>query len=111
PVLVALHLDPTHRSQAVRLLQRRTRLSVREAQGGTVALPGTVYVAPPDHHLELRAGKVRLTQAPRVSYSRPSVDVLFASVAADYGPAAVAVVLSGTGSDGSAGLAAIKARG
>jgi chemotaxis methyl-accepting protein methylase len=111
PVLVALHLDPHHRSQIVPLLQRRTRLKVEVAQGGVLAQRGTVYVAPPDHHLEVRAGKIRLTHAARVSYSRPSVDVLFASVAADYGPAAVVVVLSGTGSDGASGLAAVKARG
>jgi two-component system CheB/CheR fusion protein len=111
PVLVAMHLDPHHRSQAVPLLQQRTSLRVLVAQAGVPIAPGTVYVAPPDHHLELRGGKIRLTHAARVSYSRPSVDVLFASVAADYGPAAIVVVLSGTGSDGAAGLAAVKARG
>ncbi len=111
PILVALHLDPNHPSQAAPLLQQRTRLQVVAAQAGTQAVPGTVYIAPPDHHLELRGGKIQLTHAPRVSYSRPSIDVLFASVAADYGPAATVVVLSGTGSDGSAGLAAVKARG
>ena len=111
PILVALHLDPHHPSQAVALLQQRTTLRVRVAKGGVRAEAGTVYVAPPDHHLELRAGRLRLTHTARVSYSRPSVDVLFASVAADYGPAAIVVVLSGTGSDGTAGLTAVKARG
>lgn len=111
PILVVLHLDPHHHSQAVPLLQRRTKLRVQTARAGVVAQAGAVYVAPPDHHLQLRAGKLRLTQAARVNYSRPSIDVLFTSVAADCGPAAVAVVLSGTGSDGSAGVVAVKARG
>ncbi|MES2154730.1 MAG: chemotaxis protein CheB [bacterium] len=110
-ILVVLHLDPHHESQAVPILQHRTRLRVRTALAGKRPQPGTVYLAPPDHHLQLRAGKMRLTQAARVNYSRPSIDVLFASVAEDRGPAAVGVVLSGTGSDGAAGVALIKARG
>jgi two-component system CheB/CheR fusion protein len=111
PVLVVLHLDPNHRSQAVQLLQHRTRLRVQKARNGTPLQAGTVYVAPPDHHLEVHAGKIRLSQAPRVNYSRPSVDLLFTSVAADYGPTAIVAVLSGAGSDGAQGLAAVKARG
>jgi chemotaxis methyl-accepting protein methylase len=110
-ILVALHLDPTHRSQAVPLLRHRTKLRVRVAQAGQPALAGTVYVARPDHHLELRGGRLAITHAARVSYSRPSIDVLFSSVAAEYGPAATVAILSGTGSDGVAGLAAVKARG
>jgi len=111
PIVVTLHLDPDHRSQAVMLLQNRARLQVRDASAGALLEPGKVYVAPPDHHLEVRAGRVHLTHAARVSYSRPSVDVLFASVAKQYGPSAIVVVLSGTGSDGAAGVAAVKARG
>lgn len=111
PILVVLHLDPHHRSQAVPLLQRHTKLLIQSARAGMHIQAGTVYVAPPDHHLELHNGKLRLTHAPRVNYSRPSVDLLFASVAADYGPAAIAAVLSGAGNDGAAGLAAVKARG
>jgi two-component system CheB/CheR fusion protein len=111
PVLVALHLDPHHRSQVVPLLQQHTRLRVEVARSGARMQAGTVYVAPPDRHLEVRGAQLRLTQAPRVSYSRPSVDVLFASVAAAFGPSAVVAVLSGTGSDGAHGVAAVKARG
>ncbi len=111
PILVALHLDPHHRSQAVPLLQRRTRLQVRTARGGLRAEAGVVYIAPPDRHLEIHAGKLRLSHGPRVNYSRPSIDRLFGSVAADYGPAGIVVILSGAGSDGSVGLAAVKARG
>jgi two-component system CheB/CheR fusion protein len=111
PILVVLHLDPHHRSQAVFLLQHRTRLRVESARGGTHVQAGTVYVAPPDHHLEIHAGRLRLTHAARVNYSRPSIDTLFASVAEDYGPAAIVAVLSGTGRDGAAGVVAVKAQG
>ena len=111
PVLIALHLDPDHPSQLVPLLQQRTRLEVRTATTGTRAMPGIVYVAPPDHHLEIHGGQLRLSRSARVSYSRPSVDVLFSSVALAFGPGAVVAVLSGTGSDGAAGVAAVKARG
>ncbi|HUR24443.1 MAG TPA: chemotaxis protein CheB [Candidatus Thermoplasmatota archaeon] len=111
PVLVALHLDPHHLSQLVPLLQGRTRLEVRTATSGTRVAAGTVYVAPPDRHLEIRGGQLRLTRTARVSYSRPSVDVLFASVAAAFGPGAIVAVLSGTGRDGAVGVAAVKARG
>lgn len=111
PVLVALHLDPHHASQAVQILQQRSLLAVETARSGAIALPGHVYVAPPDRHLEVRAGRLLLSRAPRVSYSRPSVDVLFTSVAAQYGPGAIVAVLSGTGSDGAYGVAAVKAAG
>lgn len=111
PVLVALHLDPNHRSQIVSILQARTRLHVVAARSGLRIQAGKVYVALPNKHLELAHGKLRLTQAPRVSYSRPSIDVLFASVAKAAGPGAIVAVLSGTGSDGAQGVAAIKEHG
>lgn len=111
PILVVLHLDPNYESQAAGLLQHLSKLRVEQARSGVLVEAGTVYLAPPDHHLELRAGKLRLTRAPRVHYSRPSIDSLFASVAAQCGRGAVAIVLSGTGSDGTAGVAAIKQAG
>ncbi|HUR61203.1 MAG TPA: chemotaxis protein CheB [Candidatus Thermoplasmatota archaeon] len=110
-ILVVLHLDPHHDSQVAPLLQNLTSLRVERARGGVSIQPGTVYVAPPDRHLELHGGKLRLTRAPRLNYSRPSVDRLFSSVAAANGRYAVGVILSGTGNDGSAGLAAIKEHG
>ena len=101
----------SHRSQAAALLQHLTRLRVQDARGGLRPQAGTVYLAPPDRHLELRGGRLHLTHAARVNYSRPSIDLLFASVAAEAGPRAIVAVLSGTGSDGTAGVAAVKARG
>ncbi len=111
PVLVVLHLDPRHPSHAVPLLQARTRLAVRVARHGLRPRAGTVYLAPPDRHLELKSGRLRVTRTPRVNYSRPSIDRLFASLADDRGPSAIVAVLSGAGTDGAQGLTAVKARG
>jgi two-component system chemotaxis response regulator CheB len=70
-----------------------------------------VYVAPPAAHLVLRGGTFALTDSAPVHFSRPSVDVLFSSVAAACGPRAVGVILTGAGVDGAAGMRAIKAGG
>jgi two-component system chemotaxis response regulator CheB len=111
PVLVVQHMDPRHRSLLARLLQRYSALSVKQAVEGEPVQAGTVYIAPPDAHLLVRDGRVRLSDTAQVHFSRPSIDRLFESVAEAYGERAVAVVLSGTGIDGASGLRAVKARG
>src|SRR5205823_12286144 len=72
---------------------------------------GVVYLAAPDAHLLVRDGHVVFSGLPRVRFSRPSIDLLFTSVADAYGDRALAVVLSGTGTDGADGVRAIKAKG
>jgi len=72
---------------------------------------GNVYVAPPDHHLLLEKGFIRITRGPKENRARPSVDVLFRSAAYAYGSSVIGVVLTGHLEDGSAGLWAIKDRG
>jgi two-component system chemotaxis response regulator CheB len=110
-VLIVQHMDPSHRSTLPALLGRYSALPVKPATSGEAARAGTVYVAQPDAHLIVRDGHLLLTDAPRVHFSRPSIDLLFESVADAYGQRAVAVVLSGTGVDGAAGLRAVKAKG
>lgn len=108
PVLVVQHLDPRRRT----VLARRTRLPVKLAEHGETARPGTVYVAPPDHHLLVDPrGALALTSTALVHFLRPSADLLFESVAGSYGERAIVCVLSGTGSDGAAGAGAVKAHG
>jgi two-component system chemotaxis response regulator CheB len=112
PILVVQHLDPHHASTLPQILGRACRLSVFEAREGAIVRPGHVYVAPPDHHLLVeRGGILSLTKGELVHFVRPSADLLFESVAAAYRDRAIAVVLTGSGSDGSMGVRAIKKMG
>ena len=110
-VFVVQHLDPHHRSLLAELLSRETGLHVKAGTDEEKAHPGTVYVASPDMHLVVEEEHVRLTRSQPIRFSRPSIDVLFASIAKGYGQHAIAVILSGTGSDGADGIRAIKAAG
>lgn len=111
-ILIVQHLDPRHRSLMAAILARRTALKVREAQEGDRLAPGTVLVAPPDRHLLLNPdGSVSLSQSEMVHFLRPSADLLFESVAASRRERAIALVLSGSGSDGAMGVRAIKKTG
>ena len=112
PVIVVQHLSPGHPSFLAEILRRRVLLAVVQAGGGELPAPGTVYLAPPDHHLLVRPwGGLALSEAPPVHFVRPSADLLFASLAECVGERAVAVVLSGTGRDGAEGVCAIKRHG
>ena len=111
-VLVVQHLDPRHRSLMPQIIARRSKLTVYQATDGIEVEAGKVYLAPPDRHLLVnRDGTLSLTQTELVNFVRPSADLLFESVAAAYGERAIAVVLTGTGHDGSMGVTAIKQRG
>jgi two-component system chemotaxis response regulator CheB len=112
PVVVVQHLDPRHRSLMATILNRRTALQVKEAEEGDELQPACVYVAPPDHHLLVNPDRtLSLSHSELVHFVRPSADLLFESVAASYRDRAIAVVLTGSGSDGSMGLSAIKKMG
>lgn len=112
PVLVVQHLDPRHRTVLAEVLGRRTDLRVKLAEAEECALPGTVYLAPPDRHLLVGSdGVLTLTNTELVHFVRPSADLLFESVAGAYGPEAIACVLTGTGRDGAMGVDAVKSRG
>jgi two-component system chemotaxis response regulator CheB len=108
-VVVVQHLDPRHRSLMADILSRRTPLRVKQAQEGDRLEPGNVYIAPPNRHLLVNPdGTLALSQSELVHFLRPSADLLFESVAASYRNRAIAVVLTGTGSDGGMGVEAIK---
>jgi two-component system chemotaxis response regulator CheB len=112
PILVLQHLDPYHRSWMAEILARRTGLRVEEARDGARLAGGTVFIAPPGHHLLVgENGALSLTDTMKVQYVRPSADVLFASLAGSWGAGAIAVVLTGTGQDGAEGVRAIKQHG
>jgi two-component system, chemotaxis family, protein-glutamate methylesterase/glutaminase len=111
-IVVVQHLDPRHRSLMADILSRRTALQVKQAEEGCRLTPGMAYIAPPNRHLLVNPdGTLSLSQSELVHFVRPSADLLFESVAASFKDRVIAVVLSGTGSDGSMGVRAIKKMG
>jgi two-component system, chemotaxis family, protein-glutamate methylesterase/glutaminase len=113
--LITQHMPPGFTASFAKRLDGRCAMSVSEAIDGARALPGHVYIAPGNVHLELvRSGAhyfCRLQDGPRVSGHKPSVDVLFNSFAAVAGKNAVGVILTGMGSDGAAGLLRMRQAG
>ena len=110
-LLVVQHLDPRYPSHMAEILAKRSEMRVAEAADGGTIERGNVYVAPPDRHLLVEKNHVRLSRSELVHFSRPSVDLLFESVAAAYGRRVIGVVLTGAGTDGSLGIRAVKEKG
>jgi two-component system, chemotaxis family, protein-glutamate methylesterase/glutaminase len=115
PVVVAQHMPAGFTKAFANMLDRECAIEVREAVVGDVLRPGLALIAPGGRHLTLKrlAGQyvADLTGGPLVSRHRPSVDVLFESVARELGPRAIGVLLTGMGDDGARGLAALKQAG
>jgi two-component system, chemotaxis family, protein-glutamate methylesterase/glutaminase len=112
PIVVAVHVPPDRESGLPPVLARECRVSVVEAEDKMPLLAGQVAFAPPDYHLLVEAhGALALSTEPPVQYSRPSIDVLFESVADGFGPRAFGILLSGANADGALGLAAIARAG
>jgi two-component system chemotaxis response regulator CheB len=111
-VLVVQHLLPNRDSHLVEILRWHTRLDVQQAYPAQRLRQGTVYVAPPDVHLVVGIDRrLVLSHLPPVHYCRPSGDCLFESLAAAFGPGALAVVLTGFGCDGAAGAQCVRRSG
>ncbi|MBK7000454.1 MAG: EAL domain-containing protein [Rhodoferax sp.] len=109
--IVAQHMSPTHRSMMADILARETRLPVREIEDEQQPEFDVVYVIPPGSNLVMQYGRFSLTNTvPEVS-PKPSINLLFQSLAEEYNDHAIGVILSGTGSDGTRGLRAIKSVG
>lgn len=114
PVLVVQHMSAGFTRSLAERLDRDSLIRVKEAEQDEMLEPGVVYLAPGDFHMQverLAAGvRIRLDQKPPLLGVRPSVDVLFNSVAEAYGAKALGVVLTGMGRDGTKGLKAMKAK-
>jgi two-component system CheB/CheR fusion protein len=110
-VVVIMHLDPSHESDLAAILGRATALSVSVAIDGAPVEPGRVYVIPPGAELALADGALRVTPRRDEAGRHLPIDRFLRSLAEGAGPRAVAVVLSGTGSDGALGVQAVRAAG
>jgi two-component system CheB/CheR fusion protein len=105
------HLDPHHTSQLVQILTRETTMTVKEATDGEILRPNQVYIMPPNRELTLEKGAFHLWERPDIRGRHLPIDRFFASLAEEQGSLAIGVVLSGTASDGTRGLSAIKEKG
>ena len=110
-MLVVLHLPPRGTSVLAEILARAGALPAVQAADAMRLEGGHIYVAPPDCHLLVQDGVVRLDHGPRTNGHRPAIDSTFRSVAHAYGEHSAGVVLSGVLDDGTAGLMAIKRAG
>jgi two-component system, chemotaxis family, protein-glutamate methylesterase/glutaminase len=106
-ICVVLHIPSTGRSMLAPILDRSGDLQAVLAQHGAPLLPGTIYVAPADHHLLIRADAIELSRGPKENGVRPAADPMLRSLARAWGEVAIAVVLSGALDDGAAGAAAV----
>ncbi len=110
-VFVVVHFPGSGTSAMPRILSRAGSLPAAHAENESPIKAGRIYVAPPDCHLFLESGNIRLTRGPRENGHRPAIDPLFRSAAHHYGSRVLGVLLSGNLSDGTAGLLSIKQHG
>src|SRR6266700_2032519 len=109
-VVLAQHLDSSRPSTLDTILQRRTVLPVEVVNSSSALESGKIYVVPSNHHIIIKNGHVRVLED-QIKRPRPSVDVLFSSAAEAYGEHLIAVILTGSGSDGAAGAVDVKNAG
>ncbi len=105
------HLAPDHKSILTDLIQRYTRMQVYEVEEGMVVNPNCTYIIPPNHDMALMNGTLHLMEPSAPRGQRLPIDFFFRSLGQDQGERAIGIVLSGTGSDGTMGIRAIKGGG
>jgi two-component system chemotaxis response regulator CheB len=113
PVLVVQHMPPVFTAILADRLAKATGLPAKEAEDGETVVPGHIYVAPGDRHMGLTASgvtRIAIDDSPPRQFHRPAVDVTFEAAAAAFGPATLAVVLTGMGQDGLKGAREIAAK-
>jgi two-component system CheB/CheR fusion protein len=107
--VVVQHLDPTRRSSMPEIMSRLTSMKVQVAEDGMKVAPNSIYLIPPNKNMGIQGDVLYLQEPSQPHGLRLPVDFFLRSLAKDMGPSAVCVILSGTGSDGTLGLRAIKA--
>lgn len=108
--VVVQHLSPDYKSLLAEILSKQTQMPVLQAENGTVVLPNHVYLIPPKNNMIIRNGKLYLKEYVQGGINHP-IDVFFVSLAEEMKERSIAVVLSGTGSDGTGGVKAVKEQG
>ncbi|MEQ8473044.1 MAG: CheR family methyltransferase [Marinoscillum sp.] len=109
--IIVQHLDPTQDSMLTEILQSESRLPIVSAKNGQKLEADNIYVIPPDNFLEVSRDKIKLSKPQELHGTRRAIDFLFKSISEEYGIGAMGIVLSGAGSDGTAGLRMIRASG
>ena len=110
--IIAQHLSPTYESMMVKLLQKESKIKILEAKDALVLSANTIYICPPNKNITIYENIIQLTQANTMIHSpSPSIDLLFESLAKYKKNKAIGIILSGTGSDGTKGIQAIKEKG
>jgi two-component system chemotaxis response regulator CheB len=110
-VFVVMHVLPYMKSHLPEILSKHSPIPVGHARDGAKIDMGRAYIAPPDQHLILEDGRMRLTFGPRVNHTRPAIDPLFESAAESHASSVIGVILSGSLYDGTKGLLSIKQAG
>ncbi|MDF9799482.1 two-component system CheB/CheR fusion protein [Catalinimonas alkaloidigena] len=108
--VVIQHLSPNYKSLMDELLAKHTKLKIIKAEEGKVIEPNCIYLIPNKNNMVIRNGRLHLIDKPSSSIPNNAIDVFFESLAEDKGNRVIGIVLSGTGSDGTKGIAAIKER-
>jgi len=106
-----LHRHPIYNLNLAKVLGRRAAIPIKEPRHEEPLAPGWIFLAPRDHHMVFMDGRVEVNRGPKEHFTRPAIDPLFLSASATCGRRVIGVLLTGGGSDGVAGLLAIKARG
>ena len=109
--VIVQHLDPIHESSLAAIIAGYTAMPVHVAAEGVLVEPNQVFVIPPDTILTIKEGRLRLSRPAPPAARRTSVNTFLSSLAEDQGENAVAIILSGFGSDGALGIATVKEHG
>ncbi len=110
-MVIIQHLAPKHKSIMASLLEKRTKMKVREVKEGMTVEPNSIYLNPPNKDVAIFNGTLQLIDPENTHATRLPIDQFFRTLAEDQGEKAICIILSGTGTDGTLGLRAIKGEG
>jgi two-component system, chemotaxis family, CheB/CheR fusion protein len=109
--VVILHLSPDHDSKLAQVIQTTTQMPVSQVMEKVAVVPDHVYVVPPNQHLTMQDGSIIVSPNTQIEDRRAPVDIFFRTLAEEHGSRAIAIILSGTGANGSMGIKRIKEKG